>query len=105
MMAANDNVRAEDMEEIMAAVAVNLSSHIENLRLTEQTQRALSTTAAQAERLIKLNEMGAALGTAESLADIYRSPWRARRKYCYVDQMPGCCCCAKMGRCCRSRRR
>ncbi len=34
----------EDIDDILAAVASNLSTHIENLRLTEETQNALANT-------------------------------------------------------------
>lgn len=48
---------SDEAAEIMTAVAERLSSHIENLRLTEQTQAALAETADQAERLTLLNRI------------------------------------------------
>lgn len=47
----------DEAAEIITAVAERLSSHIENLRLTEQTQIALAETAEQAERLTLLNQI------------------------------------------------
>ncbi len=40
------NIDADEADEIIAAVAERLSTHLENLRLTEQTQYALSQTEA-----------------------------------------------------------
>jgi PAS domain S-box-containing protein len=62
----------EEAAEIMAAVAERLSSHIENLRLTAQTETALAQTEHQANRLSVLNEMGAALSRAGTLQEIYQ---------------------------------
>ena len=47
----------DEAAEIITAVAERLSSHIENLRLTEQAQVALAETAEQAERLALLNQI------------------------------------------------
>ncbi|MBE2202387.1 MAG: PAS domain-containing protein, partial [Anaerolinea sp.] len=65
-----------DATEILTAVAERLSSHVENLRLTAQTEVALAQTEQQAERLSLLNEMGAALSKANTLADIYQAAAR-----------------------------
>lgn len=60
----------QDMEkaEIIAAVAERLSAHLENLRLAEQTQVALSQTERRTEELAVLNEMSQTL-TAQSTVD------------------------------------
>lgn len=63
---------SDDANDIMTAVAERLSAHIENLRLTEQTQRALSETEIQAQRLVTLNEISTELGNATDLMDIYQ---------------------------------
>lgn len=59
-----------ELDEIMNAVTQRLSDHLENLRLSEQTQTALSQTEQQAERLSMLNEMGAELSRADMLDEI-----------------------------------
>lgn len=63
---------ANDTDDIMSAVAERLSSHIENLRLSAQTETALAQTEQQAERLSILNEMSAALSNCNSFNDIYQ---------------------------------
>jgi PAS domain S-box-containing protein len=63
---------SQEAEEIVTAVIERLSSHIENLRLTAQTSAALAQTEQQAERLALLNEMGAALGNATTVDEIYQ---------------------------------
>jgi PAS domain S-box-containing protein len=60
----------EDAAEIIAEVSERLSMHLENLRLSEQTQEALAQTELQASRLGLLNEMGAELGTARTFEEI-----------------------------------
>ena len=59
-----------ELAEIVSAVTERLSGHLENLRLNEQTQTALSQTEQQAERLSMLNEMGAELSRADMLDEI-----------------------------------
>lgn len=55
----------EEAAELLEAVAAQLSTHIENLRLTEQTQAALAETQT-------LYETSAQLNAASSLEDILR---------------------------------
>ena len=62
----------EDAADIVNAVAERLSLHIENLRLTTQTEQALAATEIQAQRLEMLNVLGAELSTAQSSDDLYR---------------------------------
>ena len=60
----------ENAPDLIAAVAEQLSSHLESLRLTEQMERALSASETQAERLAQLNEFGAALSSARTLEEV-----------------------------------
>lgn len=62
----------EEATELVAAVAQQLSSHLENLRLAEQSERALAETEEQAKRLAVLNELSQALASAATLDDIYK---------------------------------
>lgn len=62
----------EEATELVAAVAQQLSSHLEKLRLAEQTERALAETEEQAKRLVVLNELSQALASAATLDDIYK---------------------------------
>ncbi|NJN53381.1 MAG: GAF domain-containing protein [Anaerolineae bacterium] len=71
LMLAEPTFAEDDAQDIMTAVAERLSAHIENLRLTEQTQRALSQTEEQAKRLAMLNEISARLGEAVTLEELY----------------------------------
>jgi len=57
---------------LIATVAERLSAHIENLRLAEQTQQALSQTEEQARRLALLNELGDELNRADTFNDILK---------------------------------
>lgn len=52
-----------DMSTFLPAIATRLSSHIENIRLNDQTQRALSDSEARSEELEILNEMSRALSS------------------------------------------
>jgi len=61
-----------DSFELANAVAERLGSHIENLRLTEQTRQSLAETAEQTERLTRLNALSEAFAQSESLEDIYK---------------------------------
>ncbi|MCB0010922.1 MAG: GAF domain-containing protein [Anaerolineales bacterium] len=60
----------EDAPDLIAAVAERLSSHLENLRLNEQMERALNASETQAERLVQLNELGASLSNARTLEEV-----------------------------------
>lgn len=61
----------EEAAEIVAEVAERLSAHLENLRLTRQTENALAKTEAQAERLAHLSTFGAALNAMTQLQEIF----------------------------------
>lgn len=62
----------DDASEIIDAVANRLSAHIENLRLTAQTEMALAETAEQARRRAVLNQTSEQLNRAENLDDIFQ---------------------------------
>ena len=68
----DENVLDDEATEIMAAIAEQLSARIENLRLSEQTERALAQTEEQAKRLAALNEMAAALNEAQDVQALYQ---------------------------------
>ncbi|MCA9933222.1 MAG: GAF domain-containing protein [Ardenticatenaceae bacterium] len=70
--ALEEDVLDEEAAEIMAAVAEQLSAHIENLRLSEQTERALAQSEEQAKRLAALNEMATALNESEDVQAIFQ---------------------------------
>jgi PAS domain S-box-containing protein len=61
-----------EMMEIINVITERLGMRINNLRLAEQTQIALSQTEEQARRMSMLNEMSAALNQADSLEKIYQ---------------------------------
>ncbi|MBI4631835.1 MAG: GAF domain-containing protein [Chloroflexi bacterium] len=63
----------ESARELLTTVADQLSRHIENLRLTEQTQIALSESRRRTEELAVLNEMGRALTTLREEGAIYQT--------------------------------
>ncbi len=67
------SVTEESAHELLATVADQLSLHIENLRLAEQTQSALSESRRRAEELAVLNEMGRALTSLREQEAIYHS--------------------------------
>ncbi len=62
----------EAAEELVAAVAEQLSAHLERLRLTEQRELALAESEEQASRLAALNKLSQALANAASQEDVYR---------------------------------
>jgi GAF domain-containing protein len=62
----------EGAEELVAAVADQLSLHLENLRLTEQRELALAETEEQASRLAALNRLSQALANASTPDEVYR---------------------------------
>lgn len=69
---AESQTLAQEANEIITAIAERLSSHIENLRLSEQTELALMQAEEQARRLAALNEMAAALNEAQETAEIFQ---------------------------------
>lgn len=56
--------------EMVRAIADQLSSHIENLRLTQQTEIALSETEAYVQSLALLNEMSSEMNRAETVDEV-----------------------------------
>jgi PAS domain S-box-containing protein len=62
-----------EVAAILDAVAQGLSTHIENLRLSEQTQTALAETEDQARRLSRLNELGEDLNRANTMEEILQA--------------------------------
>jgi GAF domain-containing protein len=62
----------EEAVELVAAVAEQLSTHLESLRLAERTERVLADTETQASRLATLNELSQALASAATLDEVYR---------------------------------
>ena len=72
-LAVNESAElASDAPDLIAAVAERLAGHLENLRLSEQTEKALSASEIQAQRLAGLNEFGTALSQAETLEDVLK---------------------------------
>ena len=71
-------VDEDEAADIVDAVAEQLSQHIENLRLTEQTEQAyeqarttLAETQRQAQRMALLTKISEQITTADSLDEIY----------------------------------
>lgn len=62
----------EASEELVSAVADQLSTHLESLRLTEQRELALAETEEQAKRLAALNRLSEALANAATPDEVYR---------------------------------
>lgn len=62
-------VDKEIAEKMVTAVARQLSSHIENLRLSAQTQDALSKTEQQAQELLLINKVVAKVSTTTDLQE------------------------------------
>lgn len=60
-----------ETEALVATVAGRLSSHLENLRLSAQTEKALTETAEQARRLAALNEISRDLSAATDEAETF----------------------------------
>ena len=63
----------QDSVQFANTIAQRLGDHIENLRLSEQTQQSLAEVAEQTERLGHLNEFSEALAQSETLDDIYKT--------------------------------
>lgn len=57
---------SEEEDALLTAVTQQISSHIENLRLTEQTEKALQETEQYNERLAMLNQLSAEVATLEN---------------------------------------
>jgi GAF domain-containing protein len=65
-----DNEADAEIRELVAAVTDQLSEHLENLRLMDQTHLALSRTEDQAKRLAALNELGQEIAAASTEEDV-----------------------------------
>lgn len=75
-LVAEDVTTVEDKDEyqiILEAVAQGLSTHLDNLRLNEQTERALAEAQQRTTELNVLNELGSALTTADTVDEIVQS--------------------------------
>lgn len=66
-----DNITDPKTEALVTAVAERLSGHLENLRLSAQTEKALAETAEQSSRLAILNEIGRDLSGVTSTGEIF----------------------------------
>lgn len=66
MAAADAKADAKTME-LLTAVAARLSAHLENLRLTWQTEHALAQSQARGQELTALNEMSRALSAQQNV--------------------------------------
>ncbi|MCB9445250.1 MAG: GAF domain-containing protein [Ardenticatenaceae bacterium] len=60
-----------ETKTLVAAVAEQLSDHLENLRLSNQTEKALAETAVQARRLAALNELSRDLSAAADVTETF----------------------------------
>jgi len=72
---------SEDDAKLVAFITEQLSEHIENLRLSKQTQVALAETEDQSERLAALNELSEQLNNTENLDEILNTSAR------YLDRI------------------
>lgn len=73
---AEDVTAVEDEDEyqlILEAVAQGLSTHLDNLRLNEQSERALAEAQQRTTELNVLNELGGALTIADTVDEIVQS--------------------------------
>jgi GAF domain-containing protein len=68
---ADPQLMSDEADGIMAAVAERLSIHIENLRLTERSQTALSQSEEQARRLAALNEFSQTLNATTTMQEVF----------------------------------
>ncbi len=68
-----DNNTDPKTEDMVAAVAERLSGHLENLRLSAQTEKALAETAEQSRRLSLLNDLSHDLSAIGSTDEIFEA--------------------------------
>lgn len=68
---APNKFRATDVN-LLSTISSSVAASIQNARLFEQTQNALSQTAYQAQRLALLNELSAELNRVQDLDELYR---------------------------------
>jgi GAF domain-containing protein len=66
----------EEANELISAVAAQLSAHVENLRLSQQTEQALATTQKQAQREQALRQITSAVRGSTDPATIMRTAVR-----------------------------
>ncbi|MBN1665779.1 MAG: GAF domain-containing protein, partial [Anaerolineales bacterium] len=57
-------------QELLALISEQLGAHLENLRLSSQTEQALTETEQQAKRLAALNALSEQLSRAETIQDV-----------------------------------
>lgn len=70
LVAEDIDIEMSEFQSIIQAVSQGLGTHIDNLRLNEQTEHALAEARKRSEELNVLNEMGRALTTASSVDNI-----------------------------------
>ncbi len=68
-----DDVTDPKTEALVAVVAERLSGHLENLRLSAQTEKALAETAEQSRRLALLNDLSHDLSALNSTDEIFEA--------------------------------
>jgi GAF domain-containing protein len=68
-----DDITDPKTEALVAAVAERLSGHLENLRLSAQTEKALAETAEQSRRLALLNDLSHDLSALNSTDEIFEA--------------------------------
>jgi len=66
----------DETSEIITAVAAQLTARIENLRLTDETQRALSSTEAQAKQLATINYMAQIVSQQSNLEQMLETVYK-----------------------------
>ena len=77
----------DEAAEIVAEVAERLSTHLESLRLTRQTEAALARIEDQAQRLAHLSALGAELNAATRLVEVFDLLATRARDIIAHDQM------------------
>jgi len=69
---AGEEALSEADAEMVAYINEQLAAHLENLRLSTQTEQALAVTEDQANRLAILNTLSEELATSQSFVDIFK---------------------------------
>jgi GAF domain-containing protein/HAMP domain-containing protein len=80
------NNLSEEDAELVAFINEQLSAHLENLRLSQQTQIALAETEDQSQRLAALNELSEQLNNTENLQQILDTTLRYMNQIVPSDQ-------------------
>lgn len=70
LIATDVDIDDDESQAILMAVSHGLSTHLDNLRLNEQTERALAEARRRSTELNVLNEMGRALTGANNIEEI-----------------------------------